>query len=205
MAVGVFSDIGNTIAKFSGINATLSRTVAAKAGGRVALSLGALQAVGGGVGGVLGMAWFSYDAWQGFGKGFEKDMLLDLISSAGCVVGIFALGTTATYIGIPVGIVAGLISFIMVATAQLLKFLRTFSNNTEDLCKSLNGEPLEDGGMDRLRQWGKELQAHTVALAPEMTTPSNKAALQALIDRVDTFITDWDTYDKVSSMPPTHS
>lgn len=54
LAVGVFSDVANTIAKFKGVEATLVRTMAHKAGGRLAMSLGALQFVGGGVGGRFG-------------------------------------------------------------------------------------------------------------------------------------------------------
>ncbi len=201
MALGVFSDVGNTIAKFRGIDATLSRTVAAKAGGRVALSLGGLQLIGGGVGGVLGAVWFSYDMIRGVTSGFEKDALLDLASAVGAAIGVAALFATGTIWGLPAGAVLGLVSFIMVGTAQLLKFLRTFNNTTEDTCKQLNGYSLAKGGMERFEQWFNELEAQTVALPPSIISAGDEKAIEKLIQRVDAFITDWDTYDKVAALP----
>ncbi len=219
LAVGLFSDTANAIAKVFNIQATLSLSNAAKTnvstrisrlqplatrlapfGARISLGLGTLQAIGGGVGGALGFAWFTYDALKSYNEGFTKDAILDGISAVGCLVGLWSLKATGTIIGFKVGVILSIVSFVLVAVAQVLKYMRTFNNDTEDLCKHLNGKSIDEGGMNRFREWFDELTTRQVALPMEMSAFTLRKPLEDLLERVDDFITDGDTYDKVTEL-----
>ena len=125
---------------------------------------------------------------------------MDAISVIGCGIGVWALLASGTSVGLPLGAVLGLVSFTLVLTAQLLKWLRAFNNKTEDVCKQLNGESLAQGGMERFEQWFEEFNQQTVALPLTADLAHQQAAIGDLLKRVDEFITDWDTYDQVTEI-----
>ncbi|OUR88878.1 hypothetical protein A9Q81_22890 [Gammaproteobacteria bacterium 42_54_T18] len=195
VAIGVFSDVANTVAKFKGIEATLVRSVAQKAGGRAAVGLGIAQFVGGGVGGVLGTLWFAYDGALSYGKGFEKDAMLDSISAVGCGLGAIGMMLNGTVVGLPIGVVCNIASFTLVLGAQALKYSRVFNSETEDYCKYLNGESIENGGMDRFSVWEREMGDLAVSLPLDFLPMDRQSYIVNLIERADEFITNGDTYD----------
>lgn len=194
LAIGVFSDVANTIAKFKGIEATLIRTAAKKAGARTAISLGAIEFLGGGVGGVLGAIWFVIDGFRAFDDGLLEHSALDLISAAGCIIGAAGLAAHGSIIGIPAGIACNIIGFSLVLIAQLLKYTRVFISAPEEVSRKIISSALEDGGVDKFKHFHNEMDSINLELPTSL--PRFDYA-EELIERITNFIMDWDTFDSV--------
>ena len=221
VALSVTSDIGNVIAKYYGIQATLSRKTLqemAKNGmkigaRRAALGLGILEGVGGSVGGLLGAAWYGYDMVGDLHKGNKKDAVAHSAAAIGCLIAASAL------IFPPAAAVLAIVGFLVVATAEVIRIFRMLSTEVEDYCRKLYGNEFdinkisanEIRGLDRLRLWQEELDDEKVVLPfglnydkrgfsiwniiNEDTT--DIGYLEKLTKRVDSFLTDWDLFDNV--------
>ena len=199
-AIGLLSDVGNSIATMRGVTVSLNRSVLSTASGTARLAgstLGRLQLIGGGVGGVLGAVWSSWDAFNNFYEGNSKDAILDTISAVGCMIGTVGLFLDATVIGLVPGIILNIVSFLTVLVAQLLKYFRTFSGKYEDYVNFLYGKDLEEGGINRLRLMEDEIEDDLVKIPFEMSYGPGLKELTALLERVDDFLGDWDTFDEI--------
>ncbi len=188
IVVGVTSDISNTVAyKASQIRPTLAST-----GGKLARRLGYLHLVGGGAGGIIGMVWFGIDAGRNFQKGNSKDGSLDLVSVVGVGLNTWALRFFSAG-QVPLGLILSISGFSIMLVSQVIKWL---GNETEDLCLSIYGNNLEDGGLEKFKHWEDELKNKELVIS-EIIYDKNERP-NKIIDRVKTFIKDWDTFDKVS-------
>ena len=196
LAIGVFSDVANTIAKFRGIEASLARNAARIAGGRAAIGLGAIEFLGGGVGGILGALWFAYDSYTGIDNGLGEHAILDAVSSAGCILAAYGLIADGTVIGLPVGIACNIIGFSLVLVSQLLKYTRVFISGPEEASRGIINNTIDNGGVDSFRQFMEESKNHIVAIPTAITELDYPTKL---INRVHEFVLDWDTFDFVST------
>ena len=200
-AISVVSDVGIIIAKFNGIQVGITKSVlkaAASAGARrIALTLGTLEAAVGGAGGIIGVAWYIYDAIAAYGSGRRKDALMNSIAAVGCAIATIGLFLDSTVVGILPGILCNIVGLIMVIVAEIIKVFQLHSSKIESYCRDLYTNDFDKNGMKRMEVWFEELKSLEVK-AP-WTNSQDLEELKKLTERVDEFIVNWDTFDKIAN------
>lgn len=185
IGMGVVADFGALMAHLLRIEAAVVQNVAGTIT-RVGLGIGRFSLLFGGVGGAIGVCWSVYDAVGSLIEGRREDALLDAISAVA-----LAMTTVGGALGVTgVGLVLVAVGIAVLIVAQAIKFFGT--NEVENTTRSLYTASLPDG-MDSFDFFKDELDNGTVK-GPFDTIPKIEA-VKALLDRVDEFFRDKDTFD----------
>lgn len=180
------------VADFGGLMAHLMRietAVVQNAAGtitRVGLGIGRFTLLFGGMGGALGVCWSIYDAVGALKEGRREDALLDSISAVAITMTTIGLATAIKGVGIPLVV----IGITVLIAAQAIKFFGR--SEVENTTRSLYTAALPDG-MDSFDFFKEELDSGTVK-GPFDTIPKQEA-VKELLDRIDEFFRDKDTFD----------
>ena len=199
--ISALGKVGVTIAKFRGIQVGLSKSVlkaATKAGvKRTALTLGIYEAAFGGAGGIIGMAWYIYDAITSYGRGNRKEAFWNSVAAVGCAIATLGLFLDGTILGAPAGVVLNIIGLVIVIVAEVIKIFGLHSSQIETWGKDLYRVEYAKGGMERMKVWFEEIKAIKVRIP--WSSMADIENLKKLTDRVDEFLVNWDTYDQINN------
>jgi hypothetical protein len=188
IGMAVVADFGSLVAHLLRMETQLSLTAVrtGSAIARVGVGIGVVNAAVGGVGGAVGVLWHLYDAVGALKEGRRTDALLDSLSAIGVGTATVGFALSGTLVGS--GLI--IIGIAVVIIAQAIKFFGT--SEVENTTRALYTAALHQG-MDSFEFFKKELEAGTVK--GPFVTISEKKAVEDLLERIDEFFRDSDTFD----------